>query len=106
MGARTWGLGRYAEAAGSIILLRTRHRAGRRARGQVVEAGSCRGTWVAGAWSLGRECIGTSRWAYEVRGGLNSALAARFEVLREVRAGIRSWEQSERAAARSLSLDF
>src|SRR5436305_8465569 len=64
MGARTWGLGRYAEAAGSIILLRTRRRAGRRARGQVVEAGSCRGTWVAGAWSLGRECIGTSRWGY------------------------------------------
>src|SRR5256885_4978620 len=64
MGARTWGLGRYAEAAGSIVLLRTRRRAGRRARGQVVEAGSCRGTWVAGAWSLRRECIGTSRWAY------------------------------------------
>src|SRR5947209_8335171 len=58
------GLGRYAGAAGSIVLPRTRRRAGRRARGQVVKAGSCRGTWVAGAWSLGRECIGTSRWEY------------------------------------------
>src|SRR5437764_14903440 len=33
------GLGRYAGAAGSIVLLRTRRRAGRRARGQVVERG-------------------------------------------------------------------
>src|SRR5947209_4181938 len=61
MGAGTWSFGRHAGAAGSIVLLQTRRRAGRRARGQV---GSCRGTWVAGAWSLGRECIGTSRWAY------------------------------------------